>query len=71
LIKPGVWFDTAAIVFAWDLVISADTALAPLVDAPTWLLFRCTSDWRLGWRAAKPLVSLDGADQPEGLWRLG
>lgn len=45
------WADTAALLDALDLVITADTAIAHMAGAlgkPVWLMNRVNSDWRWG-----------------------
>ena len=46
---PDAFIDTAAVMMACDLVISADTSVAHLAGAlgrPTWLALRFASEWR-------------------------
>lgn len=46
---PGAFMDTAAVMHALDLVITADTAIAHLAGAqgiPTWVLLSAVPEWR-------------------------
>ena len=46
---PDAFLDTAAIMENLDLVITADTSIAPLAGAlgrPTWVALKLGADWR-------------------------